>query len=217
VEPNFFSIWQRFQQILKQRNAALQQQVPMNQMKIWNLELIDVSYEITGLRERYLQQLTPLVTELMEKLLSLDGLSIGFYPGWDHRVNLDLILSNSFARDSKLAYTQYGPQRADLLIRLNGNPVHELLSRGEQKLLACALQLAQGLLLKKWINKSCVYLFDDLFAELDPIRQNCLMQLLHNLDAQVFITAIEETLIKGFDNNLLGKTFQIKQGKVIEK
>ena len=91
------------------------------------------------------------------------------------------------------------------------------MSRGEQKLLACALQLAQGLLLKKLINKSCIYLFDDLFAELDPVRQSCLMQLLHNLDAQVFITAIEETLIKGFDNSLPGKTFQIEQGRVTEK
>ncbi|MFM2322536.1 MAG: replication and repair protein RecF [Pseudomonadota bacterium] len=217
VEPKFFPIWQRFQQVLKQRNAALQQQVPMNQMKIWNLELIEVAHEITELRERYLQQLTPLVIELMAKLLSLAGLSIDFYQGWDHRLNLDLILNNSFARDSKLAYTQYGPQRADLLIRLNGNPVHEVLSRGEQKLLACALQLAQGLLLKKLINKSCVYLFDDLFAELDPVRQSCLMQLLHHLDAQVFITAIEESLIKGLDNSALGKIFQIEQGKLIEK
>ena len=203
VEPTFFPIWQRFQQVLKQRNAALQQQVPMNQMKVWNLELIDVSHQITGLRERYLQKLTPL--------------SIDFYQGWDHSLNLDLILSHSFARDSKLAYTQYGPQRADLLIRLNGNPVHEVLSKNKKKLLACALQLAQGLLLKKLINKSCIYLFDDLFAELDPVRQSCLMQLLHNLDAQVFITAIEETLIKGFDNSLPGKTFQIEQGRVTEK
>lgn len=217
VEQNFFSVWQRFQQVLKQRNAALQQQVPMNQMKIWNSELIDVSYEITGLRERYLRQLTPLITELMAKLLSLEGLSIDFHQGWDHRLKLDLILSNSFARDHKLAYTQYGPQRADLLIRLNGNPVHEVLSRGEQKLLACALQLAQGLLLKRLMNKSCIYLFDDLFAELDPVRQSCLKQLLYNLNAQVFITAIEESLIKGFDNQLPGKTFQIEQGKVIGK
>ncbi len=217
VEPKFFPIWQRFQQVLKQRNAALQRQVPMNQIKIWNLELIDVSHQITGLRERYIQKLTPLIIELMAKLLSLKGLSIDFYQGWDHGLNLDLILSNSFTRDSKLAYTQYGPQRADLFIRLNGNPVHEVLSRGEQKLLACALQLAQGLLLKKLINKSCIYLFDDLFAELDAVRQSCLMQLLYNLDAQVFITAIEETLIKGFNKSLPGKTFQIEQGKVTEK
>jgi DNA replication and repair protein RecF len=217
VEPQFFQIWQRFQQVLKQRNAALQQQVPMNQIKIWELELINSSYEITALREKYLQQLTPLVAELMAKLLTLQGLSIDFYQGWDNRFSFDSILTTSFARDCKLGYTQFGPQRADLLIKLNGNPVHEVLSRGEQKLLICALQLAQGLLLKKRTEKTCIYLFDDLFAELDPARQNMLMQLLHSLEAQVFITAIEESLINGLKNNVQGKTFRVEQGNILAK
>lgn len=217
VEPQFFQIWQRFQQVLKQRNAALQQQAPVNQIKIWNLELIGTANEITILREKYLQQLTPLITELMHKLLTLPGLSIDFYQGWDKKFSLDSILVNSIARDYKLAYTQFGPHRADLLIKLNGNPVHEVLSRGEQKLLTCALQLAQGILLKKITAKSCIYLFDDLFAELDPVKQNILMNLLQGLEAQVFITAIEESLIKDLETSVLGKIFQVEQGEITEK
>jgi DNA replication and repair protein RecF len=216
VEPQFFRVWQRFQQILKQRNSALQQQIPMSQIKIWDIELIEAANEITLLRENYVQQLTPLINELMSKLLTLQGLSIDFYQGWDKKISLDSILISSMSRDYKLAYTQFGPHRADLLIKLNGNPVHEVLSRGEQKLLTCALQLAQGLLLKKITAKSCIYLFDDLFAELDPSKQNILMHLLHSLEAQVFITAIEKTLIKKLETSALGKIFQIKQGKIIE-
>ncbi|MFZ0219151.1 MAG: DNA replication/repair protein RecF [Candidatus Aquirickettsiella sp.] len=217
VEPQFFKFWQRFQQVLKQRNAALQQQVPMNQIKIWDLELIEAANEITILREKYLQQLTPLITELIKKLLTLQGLSIDFYQGWDKTLHFDSILISSIERDYKLAYTQFGPHRADLLIKLNGNPVHEVLSRGEQKLLTCALQLAQGILLKKITEKSCIYLFDDLFSELDPVKQNMLIQLLNNLEAQVFITAIEETLINELEASVLGKIFQVEQGKITEK
>jgi DNA replication and repair protein RecF len=116
-----------------------------------------------------------------------------------------------------LAYTQFGPHRADLLIKLNGNPVHEVLSRGEQKLLTCALQLAQGILLKKITEKSCIYLFDDLFSELDPIKQNMLMKLLNNLEAQVFITTIDKTLIKELETSVLGKIFQVEKGEIREK
>lgn len=217
VEPQFFQVWQRFQQVLKQRNAALQQQVPINQIKIWDLELIDTANEITLLREKYLQQLTPLITELIRKLLTLQGLSIDFYQGWDKKINLGLVLNSSIDRDYKLAYTQFGPHRADLLIKLNGYPVHEILSRGEQKLLTCALQLAQGILLKEITKKSCIYLFDDLFAELDPVKQNMLMHLLHSLEAQVFITAIEENLIKELEASALGKIFEVEQGKIMEK
>lgn len=217
VEPHFFQIWQRFQQVLKQRNAALQQQIPMNQIKIWNLELVEASNEITLLREKYVQQLTPLITELLDKLLTLKSLSIDFYQGWDKKFDLGSVLNSSYMRDYNLTYTQFGPHRADLIIKINGNPVHEILSRGEQKLLTCALQLAQGLLLKKITRKSCIYLFDDLFAELDLVKQHIFMRLLHSLKAQVFITAIEESLIKTLESSSFTKIFQAEHGKIIEK
>jgi DNA replication and repair protein RecF len=217
VEPHFFQIWQRFQQILRQRNAALQQHTPINQIKIWNLELVEISNQVTVFREKYVQQLTPLIIELVKKLLTLSGLSIDFYQGWDRKYTLDSILDSSFTRDSNLAYTQFGPHRADLVIKLNRDPVHEILSRGEQKLLTCALQLAQGMLLKKITHKSCIYLFDDLFAELDHVKQHLFMSLLNGLEAQVFITVIEESLIKALKSRVLKKIFQAEKGKIIEK
>lgn len=217
VEPQFFSVWQQFQQTLKQRNAALQAQVLPNQIKVWNSQLIDFSVQITGMREKYLQQLTPLITELIEELVNLDGLKIDFYQGWDRQSTLENSLVRSFSRDSSLGYTQYGPQRADLLLKLRGNPVHEVLSRGEQKLLAYALQLAQGLLLKKVMDKSCIYLFDDLFSELDSVRQDCLIGLLNRLESQVFITVIEDNLIKALSDNVDGKIFEVTKGEVVQK
>ena len=52
VEPQFFQVWQRFQQRLKQRNAGLQQQIPTNQIKIWDTELIEAANELTLMRNR---------------------------------------------------------------------------------------------------------------------------------------------------------------------
>lgn len=216
VEPHFFSVWQKFQQIVKQRNAALQKQELADQIKAWDSQLTTFSIEITRMRENYLQLLTPLITELMGELVNLEGLVIDFYQGWDKQHSLELVLQRSFCRDSNLGYTQYGPHRADLLIKIHNNPAHEVLSRGEQKLLAYALQLAQGLLLKKVANKSCIYLFDDLFAELDSVRQGFLIALLNRLESQVFITVIDSALIQQLSNKVSGKTFQIEKGKVFE-
>ncbi|MES2998514.1 MAG: DNA replication/repair protein RecF [Pseudomonadota bacterium] len=216
VEPHFFSVWQQFQQILKQRNAALQKQLVLDQIKVWDHKLIEFTAEITQMREKYLQQLTPLITELIEELVNLEGLTIDFYQGWDKQSTLGDALFRTFLRDSTLGYTQYGAQRADLLIKLRGNPVHEVLSRGEQKLLAYALQLAQGLLLKKLTEKSCIYLFDDLFSELDSIKQGYLIGLLNKLESQVFITVIDDSLIKLLKDNVNGKIFQVKKGEVLE-
>lgn len=217
VEPQFFPVWQQFQQTLKQRNAALQRQAVADQMKVWNCKLIEFAIEITNMREKYLQQLTPLITDLITELTNLKDLKIIFYQGWDHKSRLEDVLQHSFIRDSTLGYTQYGPQRADLLIKLRGNPVHEILSRGEQKLLAYALQLAQGLLLKKITDKACIYLFDDLFAELDATKQKYLLALLNRLESQVFVTVIEDNLIHSLNNTVNGKKFQVQDGEILEK
>ncbi len=78
------------------------------------------------------------------------------------------MLATSLFRDLHLGYTQYGPHRADLLLRLeNSVPAHDVLSQGQQKLLVYALHLAQGQLLKQQTQKQCLYLLDDLPAELD--------------------------------------------------
>ncbi|PRD22134.1 UNVERIFIED_CONTAM: hypothetical protein NCL1_49937 [Trichonephila clavipes] len=47
---------------------------------------------------------------------------------------------------------------------------------------------------KKITSKSCIYLFDDFFAELDPKKQKLLI-----LKAKVFTTAIDETVLKGLE------------------
>ena len=42
-----------------------------------------------------------------------------------------------------IGYTVSGPQKADFRFKANGLPVEDVLSRGQLKLLMCALRLAQ--------------------------------------------------------------------------
>nr|WP_277872534.1 hypothetical protein [Serratia odorifera] len=53
-------------------------------------------------------------------------------------------MERQFERDRALTYTAVGPHKADFRIRADGTPVEDLLSRGQLKLLMCALRLAQG-------------------------------------------------------------------------
>lgn len=54
------------------------------------------------------------------------------------------MLERNFERDRMLTYTAHGPHKADFRIRADGAPVEDTLSRGQLKLLMCALRLAQG-------------------------------------------------------------------------
>jgi DNA replication and repair protein RecF len=94
------------------------------------------------------------------------------------------------------------------------------LSRGQLKLLICALKIAQGQLLEQEQGKRCVYLIDDLPAELDSDNRGRVCQLLLERGAQVFLTSIEagtlakELLEAPAASPSKNKLFHVKRGKI---
>ena len=214
LEPSFYPIWQRFQRALKQRNSALQQQTDLKQLKAWDNEFCTIAEELADLRRKYINQLTPVIAQILAELIQITGLTIDYYAGWDNHFSLINILGSGIKRDLALGYTQFGPQRADLNLKLNNIPVEDILSRGEQKLLVCALQLAQGLLLKQTIGKSCIYLLDDLPAELDLNHQQKIAHVLEGLEAQVFITALDIKALNQIKELVTTKMFHVKHGRL---
>ena len=69
---------------------------------------------------------------------------MSFHQGWEKDQNYAELLARNFERDRALGYTVSGPQKADFRFKANGLPVEDILSRGQLKLLMCALRLAQG-------------------------------------------------------------------------
>lgn len=74
-----------------------------------------------------------------------------------------------------LGYTFSGPQKADFRFKANGLPVEDILSRGQLKLLMCALRLAQGEHLMQQKRRHCIFLLDDFASELININAHCLL------------------------------------------
>lgn len=216
VEHEYFSLWQRYQRALKQRNAALQSNVSSNQINAWNVDLNTLSIRLTEMRRSYLEKLFPLIKIILTELIDLSELSIKFQQGWKEEFSLSYLLEMNLMKDRAQGYTQFGPHRADILIKIKNCPVQDILSRGERKLLVIAMLLAQGILLREQTDKCCAYLLDDLAAELDVNRKERIMKVLAELKAQVFITAVDENHFRGLKNNSGNRLFHVKQGVVKE-
>lgn len=214
VEHSFFGLWQRLQRALKQRNAGLQQKAPSNHIKAWDPEIVQTGEELARLRKEYVQKLISHFFPILSNLIDLPELSLSYYPGWDEDKGLDEILDANFQKDMALGYTHLGPQRADLIIKMQGFPVQDILSRGEQKLLVLALRLAQGALLRDLTTKSCVYLLDDIAAELDSKRRGQVMRFLSQLESQVFATAVDKQALMEVGET---KMFHVEHGVVDAK
>ena len=197
VEPRFFIAWQRLQRSLRQRNSWLRHgTIDAVAEASWSRELTQASDEIDTFRRNYILALKPLFEATLAKLLDLPNLVLSYYRGWDKDRTLAEVLQNSLSRDQQLGYTQAGPQRADLRLRVGTFNAVDVLSRGQQKLVVCALKIAQGHLVNQYRTGECVYLVDDLPSELDETHRQALCGLLEDLNCQVFITCVDNKILE---------------------
>lgn len=192
VKHDFLDVWQRARRALKHRNALLRHgRMNDGSLPAWEQELVHWSERLDGLRRAWMEAFLPVFEETLAGLLPLTELRLRYSRGWDRRRELAEILRQGRETDRQMGFTQQGPQRADLGIRLGRRPAVEVLSRGQQKLVVSALKLAQGRLLEASTGRTCVYLIDDLPAELDSEHRRVFCDWLERMHCQVFITSVD--------------------------
>ncbi|MCF6751898.1 DNA replication/repair protein RecF [Pseudomonas stutzeri] len=218
VEYRFLGAWQRVQQALRQRNSWLRRgTLDAVSQAAWTRELAQASDEIDGYRRRYIQVFKPVFERTLAALLQLEELQLSYYRGWDKERSLEEVLDASVDRDRALGHTQAGPQRADLRLRIGGHNAADVLSRGQQKLVVCALKIAQGHLVTEAKRGQCIYLVDDLPSELDDQHRQALCELLEQLDCQVFITCVDSTVLQaGWKAETPVSMFHVEHGRITQ-
>ncbi|MCW8900912.1 MAG: DNA replication/repair protein RecF [Gammaproteobacteria bacterium] len=214
VEHGFLQAWQQYYRVLKQRNAALRKRLNKKDIILWDDQLIQYAKSITLARESYLSGFLPIFNRYINTLMGL-SVEISYVRGWNTELSFTETLSKSFEKDIFKRFTSSGPHRADLAILHNGIPVQNSFSRGQQKLLVCAMRLAQINHLKKVTNQQSVLLVDDLAAELDVQHRQNLIDLLVDTQAQLFLTATEQNSFI-LPPEIESKMFHVEHGIVKE-
>ncbi len=216
VKHEYLDAWKRTRRALKHRNALLRRdRIDTQSIAVWERELVQWSECVDSLRSDYMQRFLPVFEETLAGLLELPGLSLRYYRGWDRQRGLAEVLEQGRASDQQMGFTQQGPQRADLRIRVERRPAVEVLSRGQQKLVVSAMKLAQGRLLEAMTGRTCIYLIDDLPAELDVSHRRIFTHWLERMQCQVFITSVEpEALANLWQPETAVAMFHVKQGRL---
>jgi DNA replication and repair protein RecF len=169
------------------------------------------------LRKRSIAGFQSVFNELLEGFIAVKGIALSYQRGWDRERDYADVLADSIERDHRQGFTHSGVHRADLRITVDGLPAADVLSRGQQKLLVCALKIAQGVLFGQLTGRKCVYLVDDLPAELDQKHRAQLVNWLDTMETQVFITGVEKDslLIDWLHRPAVAtKLFHVEQGRV---
>jgi DNA replication and repair protein RecF len=211
VEHTFVGDWQKYQQTLKQRNAALRLRQSQAMVSAWDGELVRLGEKIDISRKGYVRALAPVAATLARSLLGAE-LSLSYLPGWARDSSFQIALGESWGRDQDSGVTSVGPQRAELGVRLDGVPVKDRISRGQQKLLAAALLIAQLRLFPKDGLVQPTLLLDDPAAELDGER---LLGLIAEVSGEA-IQLVVSSLTSHFDAfGAPGRRYRIDSGRVV--
>lgn len=217
--PAFLNCWRQYERILKQRNAVLQRNRSKKELDSWTDELVKYAEIFNQYRMDYIAALMPVLNDVINMMPLLPPITINYQPGWSTESTLHDIFQKHYGEEIRLGFTQYGPHRADLCFSAHNAPVKHILSRGQQKLLICAMILSQGKLLEQQVNHPLVYLVDDLPAELDKESRSSLLSLIHQQSSQVFVTAITaQNIDELLDHDTCSvKMFHVEHGHIVEE
>ena len=215
VKPGYIEDWRRFQRSLGHRNTMLRSGTDNRTLTAWNQEFVDLANRVDAHRSSYLSEYQSTFDVLATHFFPQHELAINYFRGWDHEKELLQLLEDSLSKDAERRYTLYGPQRADLQIKLNHRPARDVASRGQKKLITFALYLSQSLFQQQSGARGGILLIDDLPSELDHEHQGQVLDFLMTTPAQVVISCIDRQQID-IPAASVKKLFHVKQGRVKE-
>ncbi|MCL2531390.1 MAG: DNA replication and repair protein RecF [Oscillospiraceae bacterium] len=194
----------KYLKALAQRNALLRQPNPnLELLATWDETLSHHAAQLTAARASYLQQLIPAAQDFYT------GISAG-----REQLGIEIhCTGHDFAKsrqsDLRRQMTTVGPHRDDLILTLNGRPLRDFGSQGQQRSAALALKLAEAAVLRDTTGETPVALLDDVLSELDARRQTDLLRYLDGW--QVFLTCCEPSHTL---HGSAGRVFCVRNGEI---
>jgi DNA replication and repair protein RecF len=190
----------RFRQIVARRNHLLQGDLGGSALRAalapWNEQLARVGLELTGRRRAAVAALEGEAARLYPALAGSGVVRLQYVAALDPGIAEPVFLAALEARfgdEVRRGLTLVGPHRDDLLIEVDGRDLRLYGSRGQQRLMALTLRLAEAGPVARAVGSAPVLLLDDALSELDPEVQGRVLE--HVAAAgQVFLTTADATL-----------------------
>lgn len=224
-ERSGYLTWRReYQRVLRQRNTCLRSDPGKEQVRLldaWEERLGEIGQRIVQYQADYVDTINRRLQEVKLALEEMGEASVSvslvYHPGWSEEgEQLLSVLRSTRQRDVKLGRTLAGPHAADIRIQAGEHLAAKVLSRGEAKSLAQALNVAQADQLHRAKGRNSLFLVDELAAELDERRRMTFLDLLTHRRYQVLAAS---AIPLGVADTRKGQSWQcrlfhVEQGRV---
>lgn len=180
LDPEYALSLRRYERALKQRNALLKHhQLRHDDLFVWNVSLSKYGAYIIDRRRQIIDSLQQRLNTVYGEIARTKDVvtihqSVRYKDSTEQKLLTDL--HQNVERDRYLGYTSTGPHRHDILFNFNGSAAAASASRGEIRTIILALKFLEVDIIKESTGKVPIILLDDVFSELDEIRQASLME-----------------------------------------
>ncbi len=203
IDREYLKLLQDYVRILKQRNRLLQN-ARENRYKFsekvqpWNEKLYTISRTITEKRSLLLKELEKSATPIhMEITSHLERFSIQYRPSfnleWDKFEKFEEILNKNINLEIVRGATMVGPHRDEIQFFLNGKELRKFGSRGQHRCCLLAIKIGEYKLLQEKRSETPIFLLDDVYSEIDEVREKALNDYFLDLK-QIFLTTHESDI-----------------------
>ena len=179
--------YERYLRAVMQRGRLLRRRNFSDELDVWEMQIVQYGMPVVQARMLLLQELNALL--IHEKVLTEDGISLSIQmPEYTEQAWLER-LKEKRQDDAKMGSLRFGPHVDVVNIHFQEREIRSAGSRGQQKLAAIALKMAECALWAKHRRLIPVLLLDDCLEALDQRRQLRLFQRLQQSPAQILMTA----------------------------
>lgn len=199
--PRYLSDLKEYERIVKQRNKVLGsiqsgKRYAESELEVWDEQLLQKGAAVIMFRHQLVAELNQLIQNYYRIIAwgSPDIFSVTYQPRIDALHPGDVVdqfkvaLRKSHKLEKMRGMTLVGPHRDDFVFNIGERPLRNYGSRGEHKSALISLKAAEATLLRQRLQVSPLLLLDDLYAELDRIRGEKVMDIFSD-GSQCFITA----------------------------
>jgi len=182
----------KYNKLLKQRNYLLKKpNTKRDDFFAWNLSLSEYGSYIVKQRVKLIKQLNENIKPIYKRLSdNHDEVSFQYSESESENTQQKLFnkLEKNITKDKIIGSTSIGPHRHDVFFYINNKEAKATASRGENRTTILALKFFEIELVEKNTGKKPIILLDDVYSELDSIRQKKLNNF--TTDHQVVITSV---------------------------
>ncbi|MBR5280295.1 MAG: DNA replication/repair protein RecF [Clostridia bacterium] len=202
---HYFNLTQ-YNKTLSQKNALLRKcnlqgnKSSLDMLDVYNEQLAESGAKIIVRRNQFIQLLSQFSKEKHKEIAPEENLEIyyqtdalpeGFFSEKveDIKESFYQLLSSKKEKEIERMQSILGIHRDDIELKLNNSDLKRFGSQGQKRTAVLSMKLAELSILEKSTGRKPILLLDDVFSELDGLRQESLLKSIANF--QTFITCTD--------------------------